>query len=65
MRLLTDATEDDLPGVLAIFNDVIATSTAVYREEAVSLDDRRAWMRTRVARSWSPASTPTTPWPCA
>jgi len=49
MDLLTDATEDDLPGILAIFNDVIATSTAVYREEPVSLDDRRAWMRTRVA----------------
>ena len=28
-----DAGEDDVPGILAIYNDVIATSTAVYRED--------------------------------
>src|SRR5678810_385056 len=28
-----DASESDVPGILAIYNDVIATSTAVYRDE--------------------------------
>ncbi len=52
MGLLTDATEGDLPGILAIFNDVIATTTAVYREEPVSLDERRTWMRSRLAAGY-------------
>ena len=52
MGHLTDATEDDLPGILAIFNDVIATTTAVYREEPVSLEERRSWMRARVAAGY-------------
>jgi phosphinothricin acetyltransferase len=44
-----DAREADLPGLLSIYNDVIATSTAVYSDSAVTLDDRRAWWRARVA----------------
>ena len=27
---IADATEEDLPGLVAIYNEVIATSTAVY-----------------------------------
>ena len=38
-----DASTDDVPGILAIYNDVIATSTAVYREDPASLDDRLQW----------------------
>jgi len=41
------ASEDDLPEILAIYNDVIATSTAVYTCEPASLDERRAWFSTR------------------
>lgn len=52
MGLVTNATEDDLPGILAIFNDVIATTTAVYREEPVSLEERRTWMRTRLSAGY-------------
>jgi L-amino acid N-acyltransferase len=44
---LRDAVEDDIPGILSIYNDVIATSTAIYAEEAVALDDRLAWFRLR------------------
>ena len=43
------ATADDLPGILTIYNDVIATSTAVYALDPVSLDDRRAWFGERQA----------------
>jgi phosphinothricin acetyltransferase len=38
-----DATLEDLPGILAIYNEVIANSTAVYSEAPVTLDDRVAW----------------------
>ncbi len=48
----TDATEEDAPGILAIFNDVIANTTAVYREEPVALEERLAWMKSRVAAGY-------------
>lgn len=41
------ATTADLPEILAIFNDVIATSTAVFSHDPVTLDDRRLWFETR------------------
>ena len=46
---IRDATEDDLHGILAIYNHVIATSNAVYTETAATLDDRRAWFAARRA----------------
>jgi phosphinothricin acetyltransferase len=46
---IRDATEDDLPAILAIYNRVIATSNAVYTETAATLDDRRAWLAARRA----------------
>ena len=52
-----DAVEADIRAVLAIYNDVIATSTAVYMDEPTTLDERLAWWRSRVAggiRCWSP-----------
>ena len=45
--LIRPATESDLPALLAIYNDIIATSTAVYRDTPVSLDDRLDWFRSR------------------
>jgi L-amino acid N-acyltransferase YncA len=44
-----DATEADLPGIVAIYNEVIATSTAIYSYELVTLADRRDWWRARAA----------------
>ena len=49
---IRDAGEPDLPGLLAIYNDVIATSTAVYSYLPVTLDDRLQWWRTRVASGY-------------
>src|SRR5258707_15339211 len=46
---IRDATEDDVPGILAIYNHVIATSNAVYTETAATLDDRRTWLAARRA----------------
>jgi len=45
--IIRDATHDDLPAILAIFNEVIKTSTAVYRDDPVPLEERRAWFEAR------------------
>jgi L-amino acid N-acyltransferase YncA len=42
-----EATEADLPALLAIFNDVVATSTAIYQDAPASLEERTAWWRAR------------------
>lgn len=47
-----DAGEGDLPEILAIYNDVIATSTAVYSEVPVTLENRLEWFRGRVAQGY-------------
>lgn len=41
------ATEADLPGLVTIYNEVVATSTAIYSSEPVTLANRREWWRTR------------------
>jgi phosphinothricin acetyltransferase len=49
---IEDATDDDLPAVVAIYNDVIRTSTAIYREEPATLAERQAWNETRKANGY-------------
>jgi phosphinothricin acetyltransferase len=46
---ICDAREEDLPALVAIYNEVIATSTAVYSSVPVTLADRRSWWQARVA----------------
>ena len=46
---IRDALADDLPGILAIYNDVMATSTAIYRDEPATLDAHLEWWRQRLA----------------
>ena len=41
---IRDATEADLAEILAIYNEVIANSTAVYADRPSTLDERRAWL---------------------
>jgi L-amino acid N-acyltransferase len=52
MPIIRAATEADLPGILAIYNDVIATSTAVYTSQPSTLDERRAWWSARCAQGF-------------
>jgi L-amino acid N-acyltransferase YncA len=47
-----DAGEADLPSLLAIYNEVIATSTAVYTDNPVTLDNRVQWWRERVGKGF-------------
>jgi L-amino acid N-acyltransferase YncA len=49
---LADATAADLPGLLAIYNEVIATSTAVYSHLPVTLDERHQWWQGRLAQGY-------------
>src|ERR1044071_9108094 len=49
IAVFDDATDDDLPAIVAIYNDVIATTTAIYRDEPITLEDRAAWLAERRA----------------
>lgn len=40
---IRDATNADLPAVLAIYNDVVANTTAIYDERPSTLDERQTW----------------------
>ena len=44
---LRDATTADLDGILSIYNEVIANTTAVYAIEPVTRDDRAQWLAAR------------------
>jgi phosphinothricin acetyltransferase len=37
----------DLPGITAIYNDVLATSTAIYADQPSTLEARHAWWESR------------------
>lgn len=47
-----DAREEDLSGVLAIYNEVIASTTAVYRDDPATLEERREWWQARTAQGY-------------
>jgi phosphinothricin acetyltransferase len=44
---IRDANDRDVAGILAIYNEVIASSTAVYRETPATLEDRQQWFAAR------------------
>jgi L-amino acid N-acyltransferase len=44
---IAPAADHHVPGILAIYNEVIANSTAVYTSTPVTLEDRQNWLRTR------------------
>jgi L-amino acid N-acyltransferase len=50
--LVRDATSDDLPGILAIYNEVIATSTAIYTTAPTTLAERRTWFEARTGQGY-------------
>jgi len=47
-----DATIDDLPGILEIFNDAIVNTTAVWRDAPEDLAIRHRWFEARQARGF-------------
>jgi L-amino acid N-acyltransferase len=49
---LRDATPDDLPGLLTIYNDVMASSTAVFSHQPATLEERWGWWQARIAQHY-------------
>jgi L-amino acid N-acyltransferase len=49
---LGEATPDDLAGVVAIYNDVVASSTAIFSHQPVTLGERWQWWQARVAQGY-------------
>jgi L-amino acid N-acyltransferase len=49
---ITDAVESDIAAITAIYNDVILTSTAIFNDATVSVEDRVAWWKARVAQGY-------------
>jgi len=47
---IRDATNADLQAILAIYNDVVANTTAIYDERASTLDERQTWFDSRLRR---------------
>jgi len=50
--IIRDATENDIPGILEIYNHVILNTTSVYSEEPHTLDMRLSWYRDRIANGF-------------
>jgi L-amino acid N-acyltransferase len=46
------ATENDLPAILTIYNDVIVNTTAVYDYEPHTLEMRTAWFNTKMEQGF-------------
>lgn len=46
---IQDANDTDLPGILAIYNDAVQHTTAIWNETLVDLANRRAWLAERTA----------------
>lgn len=44
---IREAEEGDLPGILAIYNEAVEHTTAIWNEALVDLENRRAWWRAR------------------
>ncbi len=49
---ISDAIEADIAGLAEIYNEVIATSTAVYSCDPVTVAERRDWWRARVGQGY-------------
>jgi phosphinothricin acetyltransferase len=45
--MIRPASESDLPAILAIYNDAVLNTTAIWNETPVDLANRRAWFEAR------------------
>jgi L-amino acid N-acyltransferase len=50
--LIRAAAADDLPQILAIYNEVLATSTAIYAVSPATLGERSEWFEGRMKRGY-------------
>ena len=47
-----DADQTHLPGIVAIYNEVLATSTAIFNDQPTTVEERTAWFRARIAQGY-------------
>ena len=45
--MILDATEAEVPGILDIYNEVLATSTAIFSDTPTTVEERLQWFRAR------------------
>lgn len=45
--MIRDATEAEVPGILDIYNEVLATSTAIFSDTPTTAEERLKWFRAR------------------
>jgi L-amino acid N-acyltransferase len=50
--IIRPAVEADLPAILAIYNDAVAKTTAIWNDQPVDLANRRAWFVGRVGQGF-------------
>lgn len=50
--LIRDALAADLPDILAIYNDAVLNTTAIWNEQPVDLANRQAWFSARQAQAY-------------
>jgi L-amino acid N-acyltransferase len=49
---IRDATNADVQAILAIYNDVVTNTTAIYDERVSTLDERQTWFDARRQKGW-------------
>ena len=52
MIAIRPATEDDLPAILAIYNDAVLNTSSIWNDTPADLANRRAWFDARKAQSY-------------
>ncbi|QXG33506.1 GNAT family N-acetyltransferase [Pseudomonas viridiflava] len=50
--VIRDALPDDLPGILAIYNDAVLNTTAIWNEQPVDLANRQVWYASRQSQAY-------------
>jgi L-amino acid N-acyltransferase len=50
--MIRECCEDDLAGVLEIYNDAVQSTTAIWNDTVVDLANRRAWLQERTLQGY-------------
>ena len=50
--MVRPATQGDLSTILAIYNDAVLHSTAIWNDQVVDFENRRAWLLDRQSRNY-------------
>lgn len=50
--LIREAVPSDLEAITAIYNDIVRSSTAIYNDQPVTVEDRSAWWQDRLAAGY-------------